>query len=53
MAQLAFLGLVPDADGVISRQMYMKAIPGRFTMFDRNGDGLLDADEINGRSSLG
>jgi len=53
MAQLAFVGLVPDADGVITRQMYIKAIPGRFTMFDHNGDGLLDADEINGRSSLG
>jgi DNA-binding CsgD family transcriptional regulator len=50
MARVGMLGIVPDAQGVITRQMYIDAIPGRFKMFDKDGDGVLSADEINGRA---
>ena len=49
-AQVAFLGVIPNKHGVITRQMYIEAIPARFKMLDRNRDGTLDADELNGRS---
>lgn len=50
MERVSFLGIVPNAEGAITRQMYVDAIPGRFTMFDRNRDGTLSSDEINGRA---
>ncbi len=49
LARVGMLGIAPDADGVITRQMYIDAIPRRFRMFDKDGDGVLSADEINGR----
>jgi len=48
MSQTAFFGIAPNADGIITRQMYIDAIPNRFVMFDQNGDGGLSAAEING-----
>lgn len=50
MSQMAFVGIVPNADGVITRQMYLDAIPQRFRLFDQNADSSLDADELNGRA---
>lgn len=49
-AQVAFLGILPNGEGVITRQMYIDAIPGRFRMFDRDGDGTLSVDELSGRA---
>ncbi len=43
MAQVSFVGIVPNAEGAITRQMYIDAIPGRFRMFDQNGDGTLSS----------
>lgn len=51
MAQMAFLRITPNAEGFITRQMYIDAIPARFQMFDQNGDGTLNSDELNGRAS--
>ena len=51
-AQVAFVGITPNAEGVITRQMYLDAVPGRFRMFDRNGDGALSSVELNGRAFL-
>ncbi len=50
MSQIAFVGVMPNAKGIITRQMYIDAIPARFKMLDRNGDGALNSDELNGRS---
>jgi len=50
MAQMAFFGITPDADGYITRQMYLDAIPRRFEMFDADKDGSLNSDELNGRA---
>ena len=50
MSQMAFFGILPNGDGVITRQMYVDAIPSRFRLFDQNGDGSLSPDEINGRA---
>ena len=49
MGQMAVLGITPNADGLITRQMYLDAIPARFQMLDRNGDNVLSASELNGR----
>jgi DNA-binding CsgD family transcriptional regulator len=50
MEQVTFLGIAPNAQGAITRTMYIDAIPNRFAMFDRDGDGALSSDEINGRA---
>lgn len=50
MGQLAFFGIEPDAEGYITQQMYLDAIPRRFEMFDGDKDGALNADELNGRA---
>lgn len=50
MSQMAFFGILPNADGVITRQMFVDAIPARFKLFDHNGNGTLSPDEINGRA---
>lgn len=50
MAQMAFFGIAPDADGYITQQMYLDAIPRRFEMFDADKDGSLNSDELNGRA---
>ena len=49
-AQVAFLGITPNPQGYITRQMYLGAIPGRFRMFDENSDQALSSDELNGRA---
>lgn len=53
ISRTAFVGIMPRADGAITRQMYIDAIPQRFRMLDRNGDGVLNADELNGRAFQG
>jgi hypothetical protein len=50
MSKLAFFGITPNADGDITKQMYLAAIPARFKMFDANHDGSLSSDELNGRA---
>lgn len=53
LSRTAFVGITPDSDGVITRQAYIDAIPERFGMLDQNGDGVLSADELNGRAFQG
>lgn len=53
LAQMAFVGIQPNAEGIITRQMYIDAIPQRFQMFDQDGDGVLSADELHGRNFQG
>jgi len=48
-AQLAFFAIQPDAEGYVSKEMYLAAVPARFKLFDADGNGSLDADELNGR----
>lgn len=48
MGRLGVLGIMPNAKGTITRNMYFGAIPARFAMLDLDGDGVLDSDEING-----
>jgi hypothetical protein len=50
MGQMAFFGITPDAEGFVTQQMYLDAIPTRFEMFDQDKDGALNADELNGRA---
>jgi hypothetical protein len=49
-AQLAFFAIQPNAEGYVTQQMYMDAIPARFKLFDADGNGSLNADELNGRA---
>jgi len=53
VGKLGVLGIVPNAEGFITRQMYHDAIPARFQMLDRNGDNKLSSDELNGRAAQG
>ena len=43
----AFNGVKADADGYVDKDAYMAAAPGRFKAADKNGDGVLDAAELN------
>lgn len=47
MAKGAFNGITPDAEGNVSKEAYLAAVPGRFKAADKNGDGTLDATELN------
>ncbi len=47
MAKGAFVGITPDANGEVTKAVYTAAIPGRFKMLDKNGDGTLSAAELN------
>jgi hypothetical protein len=47
MAKGAFIGVTPDADGYVTRAAYLAATPARFKAADKNGDGVLDRDELN------
>jgi len=47
MAKGAFAGVAPDADGYITKAAYLAATPARFKAADKNGDGVLDRDELN------
>ena len=43
----AFSGVLPDGAGMITKDAYMAGAPGRFKAADKNGDGVLDAAELN------
>ena len=47
MTKGAFAGVTPDADGYITRAAYLAATPARFKAADKNGDGVLDREELN------
>jgi hypothetical protein len=47
-AQAAFSGITPDAEGFVTQQMYLDAIPVRFEMTDTNDDGLISPEEMAG-----
>jgi hypothetical protein len=47
MAKGAFVGVTPDADGYVTRAAYLAATPARFKAADKNGDGVLDREELN------
>lgn len=43
----AFAGIAPDAQGQVGKAAYLAATPALFKAADKNGDGTLDADELN------
>ena len=47
MAKGAFNGVAPDANGFVTKDAYMAAVPARFKSADKNGDGVLNAAELN------
>ncbi len=47
MAKGFFIGITPDANGEITKVAYMAAVPARFKAADKNGDGVLNAAELN------
>lgn len=47
MMKGAVAGIAPDAEGKITKAVYLAAGPGRFKAADKNGDGTLSADELN------
>ena len=49
-AQLAFFGIQPDANGMVTHKMYIDAVPARFKLFDADKNGSLNADELNGKA---
>ncbi len=46
-AKGAFSGIAPDADGYVTKAAYLAGIPDRFKAADKNGDGTLNAAELN------
>ena len=40
-------GVTPDADGMVSKAALLAAAPAKFKAADKNGDGVLDAAELN------
>lgn len=46
MAQGAFNGITPDADGVVTHAAYTAAIPARFKAADKDGNGALNEAEL-------
>ena len=40
-------GVAPDADGMVSKAAVIAAAPAKFKAADKNGDGVLDAAEMN------
>jgi len=47
MAKPAFRGVTPDANGVVTKAVFMAGVPDRFKAADKNGDGVLNAAELN------
>ena len=47
MFKPAFSGVTPDAQGFVDKAAYMAAVPARFKAADKNGDGFLNAAELN------
>ena len=48
MAKGMFNGVAPDADGFVTKEAFMASVPARFKAADKNGDGVLNAAELNG-----
>ncbi len=46
-AKSAFSGITPDANGDVTKEAYMAGVPARFKAADKNGDGTLNAAELN------
>jgi hypothetical protein len=42
-----FASAPKDADGYVTKAAFMAAAPARFKAADKNGDGVLDAAELN------
>jgi Ca2+-binding EF-hand superfamily protein len=40
-------GVTPDADGNVTKATLIAAAPAKFKAADKNGDGVLDAAELN------
>ena len=47
MAKPLFNGITPDANGVVTKTAFMASAPARFKAADTNGDGVLNAAELN------
>ena len=47
MAKGLIAGVTPDASGVITKEAFLAAAPAKFKAADKNGDGSLDAAELN------
>ena len=40
-------GVTPDANGEVTKAAFLAAAPAKFKLADKNGDGTLDAAELN------
>ncbi len=47
MAKGLVSGVTPDADGMVTKAALLAAAPVKFKAADKNGDGVLDAAELN------
>ena len=47
MAKALFSGVTPDASGTVTKEAFLAAAPAKFKAADKNGDGVLDAAELN------
>ncbi len=48
MAKPLLSGVTPDANGEVTKAAFLAAAPVKFKAADKNGDGVLDAAELNG-----
>lgn len=53
MAKGLVVGVTPDADGNITKAAFLAAAPAKFKAADKNGDGTLDAAELNASMKAG
>ena len=47
MAKPLLNGVTPDANGFVTKAAFLAAAPAKFKAADKNGDGVLDAAELN------
>ena len=47
MAKGLISGVTPDASGVVTKAAFLAAAPAKFKTADKNGDGVLNAAELN------
>ena len=47
MAKPLLSGVTPDANGEVTKAAFLAAAPAKFKAADKNGDGVLDAAELN------
>ncbi len=47
MAKGLMSGVTPDASGTVTKEAFLAAAPAKFKAADKNGDGVLDAAELN------